>query len=88
MLKPPTQFKKSSETKQTTIPQKPPDTGRRRKGEEDPILLHNKFSVLDGEESGSDDMEIVTAGRSLSPTRSSSPKRKKPKARSPIKGPN
>jgi hypothetical protein len=89
---PPTSQRNTSSNLSTSKPQTKPkpnlNSGGRKKGEEDPILLHNKFSVLDGEESGSDDMEIVTAGRSLSPTRSSSPKRKKPKARSPIKGPN
>ena len=73
-------------TKPQIAPKPSIDTGRRRKGEDDPILSHNKFAALEGEETGDDDMEILTAGQS-SPTRPSSPKRKKQKERSPIKGP-
>jgi hypothetical protein len=62
------------------------DTGRQRKGENDPILSHNKFAVLDGEEMEDDGMETDTAGQS-SPPCPSSPRRKRHKVRSPIKGP-
>jgi hypothetical protein len=62
------------------------DTGRRRKSEDNPILLHNKFAPLDGEET-EDDMEIMAAGQS-SPSYPSSPRKKKKKeSRSPIKVP-
>lgn len=72
-------------SKSASNPKPSNNTGRRRKGEDDQIRLHNKFAVLEGEETG-DDMEIA-AGQ-LSPSCPSSPMRKKTKSsRSPVKGP-